>query len=218
MDQQCSIAWLSIEYARIEAAKAKEVRDAAAKVAKAAAAQKRKSDKAEADARKRQRPDYDAATWEPERSWSGVFEPCSYECADGSVVTCACKNKNKGAHLATGVHGAWLAIIRPLEERRRSAAAAAAAADQELSDAGAGSGESSGSDNDSSHVPVREGLGAVAEALDHADADDAGNDFGDIFDGDDVIAARQREAVAADDDDDNDYGDDDVTDGDDDDE
>ena len=218
MDQQCSIAWLSIEYARIEAAKAKEVRDAAAKVAKAAAAQKRKSDKAEADARKRQRPDYDAATWEPERSWSGVgvFQPCSYECADGSVVTCACKNKNKGAHLATGVHGAWLAIIRPLEERRRSAAAAAAAADQELSDAG--SGESSGSDNDSSHVPVREGLGAVAEALDHADADDAGNDFGDIFDGDDVIAARQREAVAADDDDDNDYGDDDVTDGDDDDE
>lgn len=152
----------------------------------------------EADSNKRQCPEYNPATWEPERSWDGNFEPCSYNCVDGSVIICACKNKNKHGHIGTNAHKAWLEEIRPLEEQRRSAAANAEA--EQLQRAGAD--ESSGSDNDSSHVPVREGSGAVAEALDGADADGLNNDFAYIFDGPDPISDRLRAAEYADADDD----------------
>ncbi len=162
-------AWLSSEYARIKTAEAKKVADEAAKILKKEGVAKRKREAAEravANASKRNKPFY-AETWEPDRAWPAkgeVYVPCLYDLGDSELI-CACMLRSKAAHLKSGEHTAWLATIRPLEERKRAAPPDANANASLQQESSSSDSDSDGSDDSAAPLPVAHGSAAVIAAL-----------------------------------------------------
>ena len=205
-------AWLFSEYTRIKAAEAKKISDEEAKARKREGVANRKREvaaRAEAKAAKRNKP-FDAETWEPERVWPAkgeVYFPCLFDVGDDSEIICSSMLRSKAAHLKSKEHTAWLARIRPLEERKRAAPPNANASLQlssDLTDSG-----SDGSDDSAAPLPVAHGSAAVIDAIEQQEEEeDVDGIYDHRRDAHDAVleeaAARDGESGHVSDDDDDD--------------